>query len=250
MMLSVKNLSFKYKRNKVLNNISFEVDKKEIVSILGPNGAGKSTLIKCINRILNYKEGTIQVDNENIRLLSQNKIAKNIGYVPQRAESCKLTVFDAILLGRKPHIKFKAGDKDLKIVYSVMKNLNLEKLSLRYVEELSGGEMQKVSIARALVQDPKIILMDEPTNNLDLKNQQEILNLISDIAIDHELAIIISVHDINTALRYSNKIIFLKNGRIYKQITPDEVSSKIIEDVYEVKVNIHEFKDYHHIIPV
>src|SRR4030042_3638066 len=102
--------------------------------------------------------------------------------------------------------------------------------------------MQKVSIARALVQDPKIILMDEPTNNLDLKNQQEILALISDIARHHEISIIMTVHDINIALRYSDRIIFLKNGRIFAQITPGEVTSEIIEKVYDVKVNMHEFE--------
>jgi iron complex transport system ATP-binding protein len=249
MILKVENLNFKYKRNPVLKDISFELNKNEVLSILGPNGAGKTTLIKCINRILNYKDGDIYIDDENVNSMSYNKIAKNISYVPQRTETCNLTVFDAILLGRKPYIKFKTGEKNLKIVNSIMKTLNLLGLSLRYMEELSGGELQKVSIARALVQDPKIILMDEPTNNLDLKNQQEILALVSDIAKHHNISIIMTVHDINIALRYSDRIIFLKNGEIYTQITPGEVTSEIIEEVYDVKVNVHEFKDYHHIIP-
>jgi iron complex transport system ATP-binding protein len=250
MILSVNGISFNYKSKKTLSNIEFKVNKNEIISILGPNGAGKTTLLKCINRILKPYKGTIFLNEENILNYSQNRIAQNISYVSQKTESNKLTVFDTILLGRKPHIQFNVGDKDLKIVQSIIKILNLENIALRYTEEISGGELQKVSIARALVQEPKIILMDEPTASLDLKNQQEILILITDISKFHEASTIMTVHDINTALRYSDRILFLKDGLIYAQIKPDEVNPEIIEEVYDVKVNIHEFENYRHIFPL
>ena len=121
---------------------------------------------------------------------------------------------------------------------------------MSYIDEISGGELQKVSIARALVQDPKIILMDEPTSSLDLKNQQEILKLIQNINNSHNISTIMTAHDINIALRYSDRMIFLKKGQIYAIVTPKEVTPDIIEKVYDVKVNIHEYKDYHHIVPV
>jgi len=250
MMLEVKNLSFSYKRQKVLENISFASDKNQIISILGPNGAGKTTLLKCINRILKYKTGSVFIGGKSIDDFDQKKIAQNISYVPQRAEVSRLTVFDAVLLGRIPHIKFRSSEKDLKMVYSVIKKIKLESLSLRYLDELSSGELQKVFIARALSQDTKMIIMDEPTSSLDLKNQIEILKLIKDISRSHELAVVMTLHDINTALRYSDRILFLKKGRILYQCIPSEVTPEIIEDVYDVKVNIHEFKEFNHIIPL
>ena len=249
-MLSVEGIHFKYKSLEVLKNINFNVQKNEIISILGPNGAGKTTLLKCINKILKPCKGNIYLNGINILKLSLNKISQNISYLAQKFETCKLTVFETILLGRIPHIQFRITEKDLRIVNSIIKKMKLEEISLRYIEEISGGELQKVSIARALVQDPKIILMDEPTSNLDLKNQTEILKLISDVSKNHDVSIIMTVHDINIALRYSNKILFLKNGTIYAEVAPNGVTPEIIEKVYDVKVNIHEFNDYHHIIPV
>ena len=250
MILSVNDISFKYSSKKNLDSVNFEVGENEIVSILGPNGAGKTTLLKCINKILKPFKGRIYLDQENVLNFTQNKIAQNISYVSQRPESNRLTVFDSILLGRKPHIKFTICEKDLRIVHSIIEKLNLEKISLRYTEEISGGELQKVAIARALVQESRIILMDEPTSSLDLKNQQEVLKLIYDISKSHNVSTIMTVHDINTALRYSDRILFLKNGTIYAQVAPNEVTSEIIEEVYDVKVNIHEFENYHHIFPV
>jgi len=250
MILEVKELSFNYKEHKVLDNIIFQAGENELISILGPNGAGKTTLLKCINRILKYKKGSVFIENVNTAFLNQKTIAKNISYVPQRAETNRLTVFDSILLGRIPHIRFNESDKDIKMVYSVMKKLNFEGLSLRYVDELSGGELQKVSIARALVQDPKIILMDEPTSSLDLKNQLEILNLIKDISKNHGVSVIMTMHDINVALRYSDRILFLKKGKILYQCAPSQVTPDIIEKVYDVKVNIHEYEEFNHIIPL
>ncbi|MCG8572850.1 MAG: ABC transporter ATP-binding protein [Spirochaetes bacterium] len=250
MKLTLEGIDFYYQNKKILQNICFQVKNNEIFSILGPNGAGKTTLLRCINRIIKPQKGTIFIEEKDLTQLSQLEIAREISYVAQSANPCRLTAFDAILMGRRPYIEWKICDKDLKMVHSIIQRLALEKLALQYVDNMSGGEFQKVCIARALVQEPEIILLDEPTSSLDLKNQQSILNLIKLIVETHDVSAIMSVHDINTALRYSDKLIFLKNGKILTVIPPEEVTPDIIEEVYEVKVNIHEFEDYHHVIPV
>ena len=169
MILSVNNIDFSYNGKNVLKNVKFTVKKGEVVSILGVNGAGKSTLLKCINRMLKPKKGTILVDNFNLNKLNGGEIAKKMAYVSQMVFGNYITVFDAVLLGRKPHIKWDVSKKDLEITGKVLELMHLEENALRYTKELSGGELQKVVIARALVQEPQILLLDEPTNNLDLK---------------------------------------------------------------------------------
>lgn len=169
MMLEISNLKFSYKNKEIFNQIDFNLESNEILSILGPNGVGKTTLLKCINRILRPQGGSILVENQDIMNIKRIEIAKKLGYVPQRNETVRITVFDAILLGRKPHIKWDVSNKDISLVNSAMKKLNMEDLSLRYLDELSGGELQKVGIARAIVQEPKILLLDEPTSSLNLK---------------------------------------------------------------------------------
>lgn len=250
MKLTVENLSFNYPGRNILDNINFTIESNQIVSILGPNGAGKTTLLRCINRIVKPKQGIISIEGNEITKTSSNEIAKLIGYVSQSETPNRLTAFDTILMGRCPHIQWRVKDEDLKSVQAIIEHLHLEKLSLQYVDEMSGGEFQKVCIARALVQQPKIILLDEPTSSLDLKNQLDILKLMKLVVESHDVSVFMSVHDINIALRYSHKIIFLKDNTIFSILKPDEVTPEVIEDIYGVKVNIHEFEDYHHITPV
>lgn len=250
MKLSINGLNFQYPGRQILKDVSFQVKKNELVSVLGPNGAGKTTLLRCINRIIKSSSGTVFIEDRDISRLSQQDIARKISYVAQQVHSSRLTVFDTILMGRYPYIQWKIGEKDLQMVQAIIQRLNLEKQTLQYVDKMSGGEFQKICIARALVQEPDVILLDEPTANLDLKNQQEILELIKLVVSTHNVSTVMSVHDINIALRYSDKLIFLKNGKIHAVLSPEAVTADIIEDVYEVRVNIHQFKDYHHVIPV
>jgi iron complex transport system ATP-binding protein len=248
--MTIDDLSFSYKNSKILDGVSFSVGEHECVSILGPNGAGKTTLLRCINRILLPQRGEIFIKGRNIREYSRREIAHEIGYVPQRFETGGLTIFDMVLLGRKPYISFTTGEKDLQMVTGLLKKMDLQRLSLKYTHQVSGGELQKAVIARALVQEPEVLIMDEPVSSLDLKNSHEILNLVTDIIREHNVSVVMSVHDINIALRYSHRLVFLKEGRVFATVTPDEVTPEIIEEVYHVKVNVHEFEDYHHIVPV
>jgi iron complex transport system ATP-binding protein len=171
MILSVDELTFLYRNHDVLSEIAFTIDAGEVVAILGPNGVGKTTLLKCLNRILRPKGGVVNLDGEDLSRLNLMDIARRVGYVPQRVETGRLTAFDAVLLGRRPHIGWDITERDLRIVDAVFHRLSMDNLRLSYIDEMSGGELQKVAIARALVQEPKILLLDEPTSSLDLKTR-------------------------------------------------------------------------------
>ncbi|EHP84582.1 ABC transporter ATP-binding protein [Methanotorris formicicus] len=250
MILSVDGVEFAYKSRQILNNIKFEVKRGEVVSILGVNGAGKSTLLKCINKILKPKRGTILIDNFDINNLDGYELAKKVGYVPQKAEGNYMTVFDAVLLGRKPHIKWEVSDRDIEITHKVLKLLNLGGYALRYTNELSGGELQKVIIARALVQEPQILLLDEPTNNLDLKNQLEVMRIIRNISKSQNIASIVVMHDLNLSLRYSDKFIMLRNGVIYAEGGKEVINPENIKAVYGVDAYIENVRGIPIVIPI
>lgn len=249
MRLSISNINFSYKNTPVLKDISFNLKGGELLSILGPNGVGKTTLLKCINAILRPQNGTILVEKRNVLSLRPREVASTIGYVAQRCETGKLTVFDAVLMGRKPHIRWRVGETDLKIVESALRQLHLSHLSLRHIDCLSGGELQKVSVARALVQEPKLLLLDEPTSALDLKNQIDILKRLRHVVTGHKIGALMTMHDLNTALRYSDKVLFLKEGRIHFAGPPKKVTTEIVESVYGLPVLIEELHGHPIIVP-
>jgi iron complex transport system ATP-binding protein len=236
MILNVQELGFLYRNHDVLHNIAFEVNHGEIVAILGPNGVGKTTLLKCLNRILKAQKGHIYLDGSEISDLKTLEIARRAGYVPQRVETGRITAFDAVLLGRHPHIGWDITDRDLRIVDAIFTRLSMTHLRLSYIDEMSGGELQKIAIARALVQEPRILLLDEPTSSLDLKNQVEILSTIVGIVREHGIAAVMTMHDLNQALRYADRFIFLKDGNIHFHGDFDSVTPEIIEDVYGLAV--------------
>lgn len=232
------NIHFKYNGHRVLKEINFQVERGEILAILGPNGAGKTTLLKCLNGIHRPEAGSVFIREEDVYKLSSDMIATLLGYVPQRLETARLTVFDSILMGRKPHIKWRVAQRDIRIVDSAIKLLSLEHLSLRNIDQLSGGELQKVSIARALVQEPSVLLLDEPTSSLDMKNELEILTTIRQIVTSHRVTAVMTMHDINNAIRYADKYLFLKEGDIYATGGKECITTNVIEAVYGVPVEI------------
>lgn len=250
MILEIQGIYFSYKSIPVLKDITFSIKEGEMVGILGNNGAGKSTLIKCINKILSPQKGVIYLNKKDMRNIKRKEIAKLVGYVAQKYDYSNLTVFDVILLGRRPHIEWDATDKDLKIVERIIRELKLEKIALRSVSEISGGELQKVIIGRALAQEPRVLLLDEPTNNLDLKNQIEVLQIIRDYVKSKNISALVVLHDINLALRFCDKFIFLKDNTIYAQGTMDVINENIIEEVYGVKVVINKINDIPIVVPL
>jgi iron complex transport system ATP-binding protein len=250
MILSVNDVRFSYKSRPVLNRVSFALKRNELLAILGPNGVGKTTLLKCINAVLRPQGGTILVADRDLLSLSRMEIARDIGYVAQRTETGRLTAFDAILLGRRPHIRWKVGKEDLKKVDAIIRTFGLEDLSLRFLDEMSGGELQKISIARALVQEPEVLLLDEPTSSLDLKNQQEILETIRHIVTGHGMAGIMTMHDLNSALRFADKVLFMRNGEIYSASGRSEVTPEVVEAVYGLPVTIEKVHGHPVVMPL
>lgn len=249
MILSVDGLSFSYPSHPVLHDVSFTIDQNDCIAILGTNGTGKSTLLKCINRILKPKAGAVLINGKCSDDLSRLDIAKNIGYVSQYQSVTKVTVFDSVLLGRKPYIKWDASANDLDIVDNALKELGLSSYAMRFTDELSGGELQKVVIARALAQQPKLFLLDEPTSSLDIKNQLDTIAVIKEVAQKQNIAVIVTMHDINLALRFANKFILMKNGKIFATGGREIITAESIEAVYDVKAAVYEINGAMIMIP-
>lgn len=252
MKLSIEGIQFNYGSSSVLKNINLTVGSGEILSLAGPNGSGKTTLLRCINRILKPKCGSILVEGNDVCIASLRELALTLGYVPQNATaSFPLTVFDTVLLGRKPHVNWRLGDHDKDVAFDVLKLMNLDHLALRLFNELSGGEKQKVLIARAICQEPKVMILDEPTSNLDLRHQLEVLSTISKLVKDRGIAAVMAMHDLNLASRFSHKIAMLKDGIILSAGKPDEVLvPDTIRDVYEVEVLVYHDSGHPFIVPL
>ena len=234
-MIEVENISFSYANKVVIENISFKLKLGECVGVLGNNGAGKSTLITCLNKICTPKTGQLYINGENALTMSRQKIAKCISYVAQKNELTQMTVFDTVLLGRKPYIKWSVTQEDINICDDMIDQLGMTSFKLRYINELSGGELQKIMLARALVQQPKLLLLDEPTSNLDPKNQHEMLALVRELAKKHNIGVLLVIHDLNLALRYCDKFLFIKEGQIYRYGDEKIITEDTIFNVYDVK---------------
>lgn len=250
MNLEAANIRFSYNGHPVLSDVTFSIEPGKVVCVLGVNGAGKSTLLKCFNRILEPQTGTVLADGEDLSHFSRNRIARLIGYVPQRHPETQLTVFEAVLMGRKPHIQWSLGPADYALVEETIKQMGIAHLAMRRVCDLSGGEIQKVIIARALAQSPEVLLLDEPTSNLDLKNQLEVMKLVRSVVKTKGLTAVIAIHDLNIALRFADSFIFLKNGQIHGICSKEELCSEIINQVYDVDVSLNEVNGHTLVVPL
>jgi len=240
MKIRVKGLEFSYNSIPALRDVTLDVHESEIVAIVGPNGSGKTTLLKCIDRILKPRKGTILIDGNDIEDFSQIEIAKMIGYVPQSVKQLfPATVFEVVLMGRRPYLGWRCGRKDLEKVFDILKLMEIEEIALRDFNELSGGQQQKVLIARALAQEPEVLLLDEPTANLDIRHQIEVMKMIRSIVKEKGITAIIAIHDLNLASRYADRIVMMRDGKIFAVGSPDKVLTPAnIEEVYGVRVEV------------
>jgi len=250
MEIDANKMFFGYTDLDVLKDISLNITGPQLVSILGPNGVGKSTLIHCINKILSPSGGTILLDSKDVKDYNYKEMAKKIGYVPYTSpDTFPLTVVDTVLLGRHPHAGWKTTDEDLDIVYDTLKMLGIDDLAMRPFNELSAGQHQRVILARGLVQRPQILLLDEPTSNLDIKHQFGISRMLRDLSRQEKILVIMISHDINIAAKYSDSIILMHEGSIFAVGKPkDVITEENILTVYGVKCKIIDDNGNPHLI--
>ena len=241
-MLKVENLTFRYSKfsQPVLNGASLELNAGEIGILLGKNDSGKTTLFKNVLGIHKPDSGRILFEGEDLRRMSRKERARRIAYVPQDIHFGDLTVFDSIMLGRISYFGLKSGEDDHKAVEQILMDMHLEEFAFRMVDELSGGERQKIAIARAMAQEPKMMVFDEPTGNLDIANEQLIIEEARKLAKQKNIAILSSLHDLNQALAFGDKFFFLKNGVVKYAGGREIITPEVIMDTFDVEVRIRE----------
>lgn len=248
-MFEIRDLRFAYKKNApVLNGVNMSLKDGEIGVLLGRNGAGKSTLFKCVLGIQKAGSGEMLFDGENIAKLSRIERAKLISYVPQEISFGDLTVFDSVLTGRLSHFGLVAGKADREVVARTLEQLELAHIEGKNVNELSGGERQKVAIARALAAEPKMLVFDEPTGNLDIQNEQLILTLAKKIASEKNITILIAIHNIGFAMEFGDKFFMMKNGEIKHTGGAEIINEQTIDDVFGVKAKIFDVEGHKGIV--
>ena len=225
-MMNTKNIAVGFDGKSVLENLSLEIEKGQIISILGPNGSGKSTLLKILSRNLKPDKGSVYLDGHNLIELSAKVVARKMAVLPQSPEAPKdLTVRDLVEYGRYPHQKWWQGrsGEDDECVNWALQQTGLEEMSGRIVSTLSGGERQRVWIAMALAQKPEVLLLDEPTTYLDICHQLEIMELLAEFNRVHQITVAMVLHDINQAARYSDSIVVLHQGKVFAVGRPEDV---------------------------
>ncbi len=235
-MIDVNSVSFRYLKDWVLQDISFQVGKGEFIGVIGPNGSGKSTLLKILYRLLSPQKGEVHFEFVPLKKMSRKDIAKKIAVVAQETYPLfPFRVMEIVLMGRSPylgHLMFES-ERDLEIAKKAMEWTEILPISERPIDELSGGERKRVFIARALAQEPEVILLDEPTANLDIHHQIEFLDLILSLNRERGLTIIMASHDLNLASEFCDRLILLQKGGVYQIGTPGEVITREnIESVY------------------
>lgn len=244
-MYQVEKLFYSIEDKNILNDISFNVGKGEILGILGPNGSGKSTLLKALLNYIKKDKGVISIKDRTIEKYRQKDLAKTVAFVPQKPKlSMSLTVYDFVLLGRVAHIKnrFNSYSKeDYDFTNKIISILKLDEFKERDVHSLSGGEFQRVLMGRALAQNPEILILDEATAAMDMNYALKLMNLTESLVKNHNLTAITVLHDLNLAALYCDKVVFLKDGKIkYFGNVKELFQEKILEEIYGFKCNIIE----------
>ena len=254
--ISIENASFSYGlgEENLLDKINLNIEKGKFIGILGPNGCGKSTLLKVILKYLNPKEGIIKIENKELKEYTQSELAEILSFVPQKSSlTMPLTVEDVVYMGRVPYMKNKwtgFDREDREKVEKIMQMLKIDKFKNRVVFSLSGGEFQRVLLARALAQNTNIMLLDEPTSALDMNYALEIMRLTSYFVKNERLTAVMVLHDLNLASMYCDSIILLKNGKIAYEGTPKELfRPEILEEIYGFNCEVIENNGFSYVIP-
>ncbi len=250
MRLTVEALTFAYKKQNILENVSFETQGGVCMALLGENGAGKSTLLSCICRILRAKSGRVMLSGRDLSLVKPRELATLISYVPQTPSFAEQTVFEAVLGGRRPYLSGEPTREDLAMVSEAIEKLGMAPLAMRRTSELSGGERQKTALARALVQRAQVLLLDEPTASLDMRCSYRVTAMLKALAKREGIAVIASMHDINLAMTFADRFAMLKDGRVVAEGGHDIVTPERIYEVYGARVEMTEYKGRHLVVPM
>ena len=242
--IRVEDLYVDYGEKEVVKGVNLNIEDGQVVTIIGPNGSGKSTILKSISRCLKPVNGTVYLDNENIYKINTKKVAQELAILPQvKNVSADVSVEELVSYGRYPHLGFrkKLMKEDHKIVDWAIEKTGLERLRKRFVATLSGGERQRAWIAMSLAQKPRILLLDEPTTFLDISFQIEVLELVKELNESLGLTVVMVLHDLNQAARYSDKIVVIDKGMLSSSGSPEEIiSNSLLEDVFRIEADIYD----------
>jgi iron complex transport system ATP-binding protein len=246
-MISIKNISFSYDTVRdTIKNISFNLNKGELIALLGPNGSGKTTILKCLNGTIKPKTGEIYIENHNIKNLSYKEIAKFISVVPQEHSAIfSYLVIDIVAMGITPYLSFgrMPTKKDYRTAYTKLEFFNIQHLAEKNYNQLSGGEKQLVLIARALMQNTDYLIMDEPTSHLDFKNQHLLMKELKKLS-ENGKSVITALHDPNLALRFCDRIIMVKNGEvIFSGENTKVMNPQNLQILYDAPVSMNKVED-------
>jgi len=242
--LDIHNAHFSYGDKEILKGVSLSAEKG-LTSFIGPNAAGKSTLLKCVAGILRPSEGDIRLGEFDLINGMNDEAKRQMSYMPQEPPyRTSLTVMEVMLLGRLNELKWKVGKEDIEIAYNALEELGIEDLARRPMYQLSGGQSQIVMVAQCIMRSPKLLMMDEPINNLDLQKQLEMFDILGNVTEKNGLTTVMVLHDINLAARFSEKIVILSQGSIYNMGKPkDVITEDMLRDVYGVESRVTEDVD-------
>ena len=240
MIIDIEDISFAYQSDAVLDDITLHIERGVLTSIIGPNGVGKSTLLYCMNRLIEPQSGTVLIDGKEIGDYKLKDLAKEVGFVPYSSkDGFPLAVIDTVVMGCHPYSKVGSYKNDIRAAHSILEMLGIEHLAFRPFSELSAGQRQKVMLARGIVQKPKILLLDEPTANLDVRHQMEVTRILEELSRNEDMAVVMVSHDLNIASKYSNQMIMMHDGRIFSAGAPSEViTTNNLRIVYGVDADV------------
>lgn len=234
-MIEAKGICFHYKNCPVvLQNVDFQAEDGHFLAILGNNGAGKSTLLKCMNGILKPDAGSLLLDGEDLLTMPHRQVAQRVAFVAQTVASTQMTVHDMVMLGRRPYMGWSFSREDHDIVHAAMERLGLMDMRGRFLNQLSGGERQKVMLARALAQQPRLLLLDEPTSALDIRNQYQVLKIVGELCRTEGLTAVVVIHDLTLALRFCDRFLLMRDGQVYRCGGLEVLDKTALREVYGV----------------
>jgi iron complex transport system ATP-binding protein len=241
-LMVAENISFSYETSLVLKDLSVSIQEQDFIGLIGPNGSGKSTLLKIMGGILKTDSGSIQFKKSPLSKIDKNRFAQSVAWIPQDHPMVfPFKVTEIVMMGRHPYLSpltFESKE-DYDITQRAMETTMTSQFADRYFNEISGGEKQRVMIASALAQNPEMMLLDEPTSALDIKYQIQILNILKSLNSNHNMTLVMAMHDLNLASRFCNRLVLLSEGKIVRDGTPEQVFEKdILEQVYDIDIDL------------